>query len=41
MFKYYFKTAWRSRVKGKMHSFINSLGLSIGMAVTISTGLWI
>jgi putative ABC transport system permease protein len=41
MFKNYFKTAWRNLVKGKMHSFINIVGLSIGMAVTILIGLWI
>ncbi|MEO8862049.1 MAG: ABC transporter permease, partial [Ginsengibacter sp.] len=41
MFKNYFKTAWRNLVKGKMHSFINIIGLSIGMAVTILIGLWI
>jgi len=41
MFTNYFKTAWRNLVKGKMHSFINIIGLSIGMAVTILIGLWI
>ncbi|HVX27439.1 MAG TPA: ABC transporter permease, partial [Parafilimonas sp.] len=41
MFKNHFKTAWRNLVKGKMHSFINIIGLSIGMAVTILIGLWI
>ena len=41
MFKNYFKTAWRNLVKGRMHSFINIVGLSIGMTVTILIGLWI
>jgi hypothetical protein len=41
MIKNYFKTAWRSLGKNKMHSFINIAGLSIGMAVAIVIGLWI
>jgi putative ABC transport system permease protein len=41
MIKNYFKTAWRSLRKGKMHSFINITGLSIGMAVALLIGLWI
>src|SRR5436189_4936051 len=41
MFKNYFKTAWRSLIKDKMHSFINIAGLSIGMAVAVLIGLWI
>src|SRR6478609_6209789 len=40
MFKNYFKTAWRSLIKDKMHSFINIAGLSIGMAVAVLIGLW-
>ena len=40
MFKNYFKTAWRNLGKSKMHSFINIVGLSIGMAVAILIGLW-
>jgi ABC-type antimicrobial peptide transport system permease subunit len=40
MFKNYFKTAWRNLIKGKMHSFINVIGLSIGMTVAILIGLW-
>ena len=40
MFKNYFKTAWRNLLKDKMHSFINIVGLSIGMAVAILIGLW-
>src|SRR5271154_912622 len=41
MFKNYFKTAWRNLGRGKMHSFINIAGLSIGLAVAILIGLWI
>jgi putative ABC transport system permease protein len=40
MFKSYFKTAWRSLIKDKLHSFINIAGLSIGMTVAILIGLW-
>ncbi len=40
MFKNYFKTAWRNLGKSKMHSFINIIGLSLGMAVAILIGLW-
>jgi ABC-type antimicrobial peptide transport system permease subunit len=40
MFKNYFKTAWRNLIKDKMHSFINVIGLSIGMTVAILIGLW-
>ncbi len=41
MFKNYFKIAWRNLIKDKMHSFINIVGLSIGMAVAILIGLWL
>src|SRR4030095_15845644 len=41
MFKNYFKTAWRNLGKSKAHSFINIVGLSIGMAVSMLIGLWI
>ena len=40
MLKNYFKIAWRNLVKNKTHSFINILGLAVGMAVTILIGLW-
>ncbi len=40
MLKNYFKTAWRSLIKDKLHSFINIAGLSIGMTVAILIGLW-
>lgn len=41
MIKNYLKTAWRNLGKSKMHSFINIIGLSIGMAVAMLVGLWI
>ncbi|SDT67048.1 ABC-type antimicrobial peptide transport system, permease component [Mucilaginibacter mallensis] len=41
MIKNYFKIAWRNLVKNKAHSFINIVGLSVGMAVAIMIGLWI
>ena len=41
MFKNHLKIAWRNIIKGRMHSFINIAGLSIGMAVTTLIGLWI
>lgn len=41
MFKNFFKTAWRNLGKNKMHSFINIVGLSIGMTVAMLIGLWI
>jgi putative ABC transport system permease protein len=41
MLKNYFKTAWRNLKKGKLYSFINIAGLSIGMAVTMIIGIWV
>jgi len=41
MIKNYFKIAWRNLVKNKVHSFINIVGLSVGMAVAMLIGLWI
>src|SRR6478672_4609196 len=40
MLKNFFKTAWRNLGKSRMHSFINIVGLSFGMAVAILIGLW-
>ncbi len=40
MFRNYLKTAWRALLRDKMHSFINILGLSLGMTVAILIGLW-
>jgi putative ABC transport system permease protein len=41
MFKNYLKTSWRSLISGKMHSFVNVTGLSIGMGVALLIGLWL
>jgi len=41
MLQNYFLIAWRNIVKGKLHSLINIVGLSIGMVVAILIGLWI
>ena len=41
MLKNYFKTAFRSLVKNKMHSILNITGLSVGIAVALLIGLWI
>src|SRR6266487_2729953 len=35
MFHNYFKTAWRNLMKNKLFSFINIVGLSIGMAACL------
>ena len=41
MFKNYFKTAWRSLVRGRSFSFINIAGLAIGMAGAMLIILWL
>lgn len=41
MIKNYLKIAWRNLIRNKASSFINITGLSVGMAVAISIGLWI
>ena len=41
MFKNYFKTAWRSLLRGKGFSFINIAGLAIGMAGAVLILLWL
>ncbi|MCB0427927.1 MAG: ABC transporter permease, partial [Mangrovimonas sp.] len=41
MIRNYFKIAWRNLRKNKVYSFINIFGLAIGMAVTITIGLWV
>ena len=41
MLKNYFKTALRNFTKNKVHSSLNIVGLSVGMAVTMLIALWI
>ena len=41
MFKNYFKTAWRNLVKSKVFSFINILGLTIGITVCMMIFLFV
>jgi len=41
MIRNYLKIAWRNLVKNKAHTFINVVGLSVGMAVAMLIGLWI
>lgn len=41
MFKNYFKTAWRDIVKNKIFSFINIMGLALGMACTLLILFWV
>src|SRR3954451_5457010 len=41
MVKNYIKVAWRNLIKNKTHSFINIMGLCVGMAAALLIGLWI
>src|SRR5256885_13413771 len=41
MFKNYIKTAWRNLIKNKMFSFINILGLTLGITVCMMIFLFI
>jgi len=41
MLKNYFKIAWRALSVNRVYSFINIIGLSVGMAVAMLVGLWI
>src|SRR5215469_15134141 len=41
MLKNYFTVAWRNLLRSKWYSLINTMGLSIGMAVALLIGLWI
>ena len=41
MYKNYFKTAWRNLMKNKMFSFVNILGLTIGITVCMMIFLFI
>src|SRR6185369_9756925 len=41
MYKSYFKIGWRSLVKNKSYSYINVVGLTVGMAVALLIGMWV
>ena len=41
MIKNYFKTAWRNLVRNKIFSFINIVGLGLGVAASLFIYLWI
>src|SRR5258708_9358840 len=41
MFRNYFTIGWRSLRKNKGYSYINIIGLTVGMAVAALIGLWI
>ena len=41
MLRNYFAIAWRNLIRSKWYSLINTLGLSIGMAVALLIGLWV
>ena len=41
MFKNYLIIGWRSLIKNKGYSYINILGLMVGMSVAGLIGLWI
>ena len=41
MYKNYFRVAFRNLIKNKMHSGINITGLSVGLAVSLTIGIWI
>lgn len=41
MFKSFWKLAWRNLKKNKLYSFVNILGLTIGIASCILIGLYV
>ncbi|OQP56932.1 hypothetical protein A3860_10170 [Niastella vici] len=41
MFKNYLKLAWRNLLKDRQFSFLNLLGLSVGLACVLLIGLWV
>ena len=41
MFKSYLKTAWRNLLRNKLFSFINLIGLSVGIAAVLLIGIYI
>jgi putative ABC transport system permease protein len=41
MLRIFLKTAWRSIIRNRMFSFLNIVGLAIGMGVALLIGLWV
>ena len=41
MIKNFFLTAWRNLVKNKVHTVLNILGLTLGVAVFLIIGVWL
>jgi ABC-type antimicrobial peptide transport system permease subunit len=41
MYKSYFKMGWRSLLRNRGYSYINIVGLTMGMAVTLLIGMWV
>lgn len=41
MLSNYLKIAWRNLLRSKWYSLVNTLGLSIGIAVALLIGLWV
>ncbi len=41
MYKSYFTIGWRTLLRNKGYSFINIVGLAVGMTVTMLIGMWI
>ena len=41
MLENYFKTAWRNLIRNKVFSFINILGLALGLACSLMIMLWV
>src|SRR5688572_18625742 len=41
MYKNYFTIGWRTLLRNKGFSFINIMGLAVGMSITMLIGLWV
>ena len=41
MLKNYFKIAWRNLLKDRQFTFLNVIGLSVGLACTLLIGMWV
>ncbi len=41
MYKSYLKVGWRNLLRNKGYAYINLVGLTVGMAVTILIGVWV